>query len=96
MHTECLADLKLAWYSPLSFSPNTFRNMVKLMGPEASLNVASSLSSLSLILSVAGMGGGGGGHGAGVSAALVALWLVQALWGCPPPSFSRCPQPSLP
>ena len=34
---------------------------MRSMGPEASLNVASSSSSLTLILPVAGMGGGGGG-----------------------------------
>lgn len=40
------------WLSPVSFAPNMFRNMVKLMGPEASLSMASSSSSLMLVLPV--------------------------------------------
>lgn len=45
--------LTTPWLLPVSFAPNMFRNMVKLMGPEASLSMASSSSSLMLVLPVA-------------------------------------------
>lgn len=59
MHTVP-AGLQLAWCSP-SAAPQHVQEHGEVVGPEASLNVASSLSSLTLILPVAGMGGGGGG-----------------------------------
>ena len=91
-----LAGLQLAWCSP-SAAPQHVQEHGEVDGPRGLLERGIQLVILDFDLACCGNGGWGGGcHVAGVSAALVALWLVQAPRGCPAPSFSRCPQPPLP
>lgn len=76
--------LTTPWLSPVSFAPNMFRNMVKLMGPEASLSMASSSSSLMLVLPVADTRQGQECH---TSPGCPVVGVSAVPTGCPPPSF---------